>query len=189
MVATARMPPTRKVLDLCTGESSKRGALVTRHWGSDRCDYAGSTVGGFAEGPRRADARYGPTSRIPGAARTHTASPDAATTIEPLPKSRTASLLPSESVGDVWEGWAGTIAKSKKDVSDAEGSRIRYPMDWLLAVSDDPKDAREAAASLVAAGVGVAQVKVLDGATAEGRCPTYRRAKAPSDSSSDWSSW
>jgi hypothetical protein len=35
-------------------------------------------------------------------------------------------------------------------------------------VSDEPKDAREAAASLVAAGVGVAQVKVLDGATAEG---------------------
>jgi hypothetical protein len=46
--------------------------------------------------------------------------------------------------------------------------RIRYPLDWLLAVIDDPARAREAAAALVAAGFEAEQVKVLEGATADG---------------------
>jgi hypothetical protein len=50
------------------------------------------------------------------------------------------------------------------------GSRpmIRYPLDWLLAVVDDPAVAREAGAALVAAGFDTDHVKVLEGATADG---------------------
>jgi hypothetical protein len=60
------------------------------------------------------------------------------------------------------------MAKPNKDESDAQGSRIRYPMDWLLAVIDDPLAAREAAAALNAAGFDAEHVKVLEGATADG---------------------
>jgi hypothetical protein len=60
------------------------------------------------------------------------------------------------------------MAKSKKAGSDAERSRIRYPLDWLLAVIDDPLAAREAAAALNAAGFDPEHVKVLEGATAGG---------------------
>jgi hypothetical protein len=45
---------------------------------------------------------------------------------------------------------------------------IRYPLDWLLAVIDEPNAARAAAAALVAAGFDAETVKVLEGATAEG---------------------
>ncbi len=57
--------------------------------------------------------------------------------------------------------------------------RIRYPLDWLLAVIDDPARARTAAAALVAAGFDAANVKVLEGATADGSLsdlPTSRGA-------------
>jgi hypothetical protein len=60
------------------------------------------------------------------------------------------------------------MARSKRDGSDGARSMIRYPMDWLLAVIDDPKEARQAAAALTAAGFDAAHVKVLQGATAEG---------------------
>jgi hypothetical protein len=60
------------------------------------------------------------------------------------------------------------MAKSKRDRSAGGRSMIRYPMDWLLAVIDDPKSAHEAAAALVAAGFDAEQVKVLEGATAGG---------------------
>lgn len=46
--------------------------------------------------------------------------------------------------------------------------RIRYPLDWLLAVVDEPARARIAAAALDAAGFDRRQVKVLVGKTAEG---------------------
>jgi len=58
-------------------------------------------------------------------------------------------------------------------------SRIRYPMEWLLAVIDDPAAAGPAAADLVAAGIPAGQVKVLVGATAQGSLadlPTSRGA-------------
>jgi hypothetical protein len=45
---------------------------------------------------------------------------------------------------------------------------IRYPMDWLLAVIDEPDAARRAARALISAGFDPDQVKVLEGATAEG---------------------
>lgn len=46
--------------------------------------------------------------------------------------------------------------------------RIRYPLDWLLAVVDDPAQARGAAAALAAAGFDGRHVKVLVGKTADG---------------------
>jgi len=46
--------------------------------------------------------------------------------------------------------------------------RIRYPLDWLLAVIDDPGQATVAAAALLAAGFDSRHVKVLHGATADG---------------------
>ena len=46
--------------------------------------------------------------------------------------------------------------------------RIRYPLGWLLAVVDDPAEARTAAAALNAAGFDKRHVKVLSGATADG---------------------
>jgi hypothetical protein len=57
--------------------------------------------------------------------------------------------------------------------------RIRYPLDWLLAVIDDPAQARDAASALVAAGFDGQHVKVLEGATADGslsELPTSRGA-------------
>jgi len=49
-----------------------------------------------------------------------------------------------------------------------ERRRIRYPLDWLLAVVDDPAQAPTAAAALNAAGFDSRHVKVLVGATADG---------------------
>jgi hypothetical protein len=56
---------------------------------------------------------------------------------------------------------------------------IRYPLDWLLAVIDEPAAARTAAAALLAAGFEEDNVKVLEGATADGSLadlPTSRGA-------------
>ena len=60
------------------------------------------------------------------------------------------------------------MVKSKRDGQDGGRQRIRYPMDWLLAVIDDPDAARQAAAALVSAGYDSEHVKVLEGATAQG---------------------
>ena len=54
------------------------------------------------------------------------------------------------------------------DESDADRSRIRYPLDWLLAVIDEPLAARAASVALLEAGFAPDQVKVLAGATSEG---------------------
>jgi hypothetical protein len=50
----------------------------------------------------------------------------------------------------------------------ADRARIRYPMEWLLAVIDDPTMAGPAAMALVSGGVPSNQVKVLVGATSQG---------------------
>lgn len=60
------------------------------------------------------------------------------------------------------------MPKSNGQGSTDERPMIRYPMDWLLAVIDDPAVAREAGAALVAAGFDADHVKVLEGATADG---------------------
>ncbi len=70
------------------------------------------------------------------------------------------------------------MAGSPKRAAD-DRSRIRYPLEWLLAVIDDPAAAEPAAAALVAAGFSDGQVKVLVGATAQGSLadlPTSRGA-------------
>lgn len=56
---------------------------------------------------------------------------------------------------------------------------IRYPMDWLLAVIDDPAEAERARGPLLAAGFPADQVRILSGATADGSLadlPTSRGA-------------
>jgi hypothetical protein len=45
---------------------------------------------------------------------------------------------------------------------------VRYPLDWLLAVIDDPAAARTAAGALIEAGFAPEHIKVLEGATADG---------------------
>ena len=65
------------------------------------------------------------------------------------------------------------MAKSKASGSTGSESgagrrMIRYPMDWLLAVVDEPAAARRGADALIAAGFDPARVKVLEGATANG---------------------
>ena len=60
------------------------------------------------------------------------------------------------------------MVKSKRHESNGARSMIGYPMDWLLAVIDDPPTARAAAAALVTAGFDVEHVKVLEGATSDG---------------------
>jgi hypothetical protein len=60
------------------------------------------------------------------------------------------------------------MPKSKQAQSSDERPMIRYPMDWLLAVIDDPAEAQAAGAALVAAGFDADHVKILEGATADG---------------------
>jgi hypothetical protein len=72
-----------------------------------------------------------------------------------------------------------TMARPKSNHADDDRQRIRYPLDWLLAVIDDPGRAHEAASVLVAAGFAADDVKVLEGATADGSLadlPTSRGA-------------
>jgi hypothetical protein len=60
------------------------------------------------------------------------------------------------------------MAKSKRVRSAEDRPMIRYPLDWLLAVIDDPAAAHTAATALVEAGFDPEHVKVLEGATADG---------------------
>ncbi|MGH2465898.1 MAG: hypothetical protein ACRDGI_10595 [Candidatus Limnocylindrales bacterium] len=60
------------------------------------------------------------------------------------------------------------MPKSTRDRAAEAGHRIRYPLDWLLAVIDDPAAAQPAALALVDAGFDPEHVKVLEGATADG---------------------
>ena len=63
------------------------------------------------------------------------------------------------------------MAKARATRSDPDpGDRpmIRYPLGWHLAVIDRPAAAHEAAQALVGAGFGSDDVKVLEGATADG---------------------
>lgn len=61
-----------------------------------------------------------------------------------------------------------TMARPTSNQPDDGRQRIRYPLDWLLAVIDDPARARAAASALIAAGFAADDVKVLEGATADG---------------------
>ena len=54
------------------------------------------------------------------------------------------------------------------DPDEGDRSMIRYPLDWLLAVIDDPAAGHAAARALVIAGFAEDEVKVLEGATADG---------------------
>ncbi len=53
-------------------------------------------------------------------------------------------------------------------VATGRRSIIRYPMDWLLAVIDDPVRAPGASEALISDGFSPEQVKVLEGSTAGG---------------------
>jgi hypothetical protein len=60
------------------------------------------------------------------------------------------------------------MTKSKRGRGPEDRPMIRYPLDWLLAVIDEPAAARRAAAALVEAGFEPENVRVLEGATADG---------------------
>jgi hypothetical protein len=71
------------------------------------------------------------------------------------------------------------MANAKRGGPGGGGQMIRYPMDWLLAVIDDPAAARRAAAALAATGYDAGHLKVLEGETADGSLsdlPTSRGA-------------
>jgi hypothetical protein len=71
------------------------------------------------------------------------------------------------------------MPKSKQERSTAKRPMIRYPMDWLLAVIDDPAAAHAAGAALVAAGFDADHVKILEGATADGSLADLPTSSGP----------
>lgn len=74
---------------------------------------------------------------------------------------------------------ADAVAPPRKTDVKSGRSMIRYPMDWLLAVIDDPAAAEEARAALVAAGFSADQVRVLAGATADGSLSDLPTSRGP----------